>query len=132
MHAHSLPTSCDESAGYEPPGVDLAELGGDLDETLVTEAATATTSPAAAAGAAKTPVGPTDPEEEDDSKSDPSPPSGGEGTTSDASWERDLGENTETDMSEFELLKDGEGGEVELEEGWEDEVNAMLAAEGDE
>jgi hypothetical protein len=78
-------------------------------------------------------MAPADGEADESDKSDPSPPSGGEGTTSDASWEKDLGENTETDMSEFELtdLKDGEG-EVEMEEGWEDEINAMLAAEKDE
>jgi hypothetical protein len=52
--------------------------------------------------------------------------------SSDNSWDK-ADVETETDMSEFELLKDdGEGEDAELEEGWEDEVNAMLEEDDDE
>lgn len=97
--------------------VDLADLGGSVDDS---------SSAPGSAEEANTSVKETDTESHSKSVT---PSSGGDGTVSDASWEKEIGlTETETDMSEFELLKD-DGGEIELEEGWEDEVNKMLEAE---
>lgn len=125
-------TGLDDDA-FESPATDapkmaevnLADLGGDVDDEVSFGAGAAST--------ATTPVASGDTVGLDSSKLDSklsssNPSSGGEGT-SDNSWDKaDI--ETETDMSEFELLK--EGADVELEDGWEDEVNAMLEEEEEE
>jgi hypothetical protein len=115
-------------------GVNLADLGGEVDDEvsfgsgpgvsgMVTPVAV---EPPATTDAAK------DADEAKTSSATPSSNGDGEGVSSDNSWDK-ADVETETDMSEFELLKDdGEGEDAELEEGWEDEVNAMLEEDDDE
>eukprot|EP00038_Savillea_parva_P008921 m.180078 g.180078 ORF g.180078 m.180078 type:complete len:357 (-) comp14926_c0_seq1:252-1322(-) len=114
-------------------GVNLADLGGDLDDDDEVTFARQTPSDAATPLAGDATRDGAGTKEQSPSKPPSSTPSSngeGGGVSSDNSW--DKGEiETETDMSEFELLKD-DGPDVELEEGWEDEVNAMLEDEEDE
>mmetsp|Transcript_28683 Transcript_28683/g.86105 ORF Transcript_28683/g.86105 Transcript_28683/m.86105 type:complete len:348 (-) Transcript_28683:514-1557(-) len=107
-------------------GVSLAELGGEIDDEVSfgTRAPDEVATPTAAVGA----IEGLDEGEVKPASATPSAGSAGDGgISSDNSWDRAEVE-TETDMSEFELLKD-DVGDVELEDGWEDEVNAMLEEE---
>lgn len=98
-----------DGADTAPPVVNLDELDG---RTSVGEAASAGVS--------------------DDNLSRPDSVDGHASSaqeSSDNSWEKDIEADLEAELSEFELLKDADDADEDLEDGWEDEVAEMLKDE---